>query len=237
MARFPVLMYHNVSPNEKLSRGLTLSVRRFEEQLKYLSNNKYQSFFASELLNIKAIPKKTVVITFDDVTENQLLYAVPLLEKYQMKATFYVPFAYIAKTDEWNKGSEKIMTVEQLHSLNKDWIELGHHSFYHRKYAELSANDIQTDFDLSHQLIHQHQLTVFPSLAYPYGNFPKKGAQKEEFFQLLNQNHIQLAFRIGNRLNGFPLQNKFELKRIDIKGEDSLLVFKWKLRLGKLRLF
>jgi hypothetical protein len=46
-----------------------------------------------------------------------------------------------------------------------------------------------------------------------------------------------MAFRIGNRVNRFPFKNKFEIQRIDIKGQDSLTTFKWKLRLGKLRLF
>jgi hypothetical protein len=46
-----------------------------------------------------------------------------------------------------------------------------------------------------------------------------------------------MAFRIGNRLNQIPIKNRFEMQRIDIKGQDSLFTFKWKLRLGKLRLF
>ena len=46
-----------------------------------------------------------------------------------------------------------------------------------------------------------------------------------------------MAFRIGNRVNSFPLQSKFEIQRIDIKGQDTLLKFKWKLKIGKLSLF
>lgn len=237
MASFPVLMYHNVSPNENQSTGLTISMQRFEEQLKYLKEKNYHCVFASELLNPSIINQKIVLITFDDVTENQLLYALPLLEKYQCKATFYIPFAYVGKTDEWNNGSEKIMTTVQLKSLNSEWIEFGHHSFYHQKYAQLSAEEIQNDFDLSRTFIEQNQIKVFPTLAYPYGNFPKKGKEKAIFDQLLQKNGIQLAFRIGNRRNKWPLKNPYQIKRIDVKGEDSLAIFKWKLRWGKLRLF
>ena len=46
-----------------------------------------------------------------------------------------------------------------------------------------------------------------------------------------------MAFRIGNRVNKFPFKNKYEIQRIDIKGQDSLLKFKLKLRFGKLKLF
>ncbi len=124
-----------------------------------------------------------------------------------------------------------------MKSLDSEFIELGHHSFHHRKYADLTADEIQQDFDLSYDFIQRNDLNVFPSLAYPYGNFPKKGEQNTVFFQLLEKNNIQLAFRIGNRTNTLPIKNKFQMKRIDVKGQDNLLTFKWKLRLGKLRLF
>jgi len=237
MARFPVLMYHNISPNDDESIDLTISAQRFEEQLRYLNEKKYASVFASELLNETKLPSKFVVITFDDVTENQLKYAIPLLKKYNCKATFFIPFAYVGKTDEWNIGAEKIMTIEQLQSIDSDVVEFGHHSYFHQKYATLTTDEIQKDFDLSDQFIQQNNLNVFPALAYPYGNFPKKGEKKDVFFDLLQKNNIKLAFRIGNRTNKFPLKNNYQIKRIDVKGQDNLLTFKWKLRLGKLRLF
>lgn len=237
MARLPVLMYHNISPNDSESVDLTISTSRFEEQLKYLAEKNYTSVFVSELMDSKPIPAKSVVLTFDDVTENQLLYAVPLLKKYNCKATFFIPFAYIGKSDEWNDGAQKIMTIEQLKSLDRDVVELGHHSHSHRKYSHISPDEIQEDFDKSFEIIRKNSLNVIPALAYPYGNFPKKGIQNQTFFQLLEKNGIQLAFRIGNRVNNFPFKNKFKVKRIDVKGQDSLLTFRWKLRLGKLRLF
>ena len=237
MSKLPILMYHNITPNDDLSLGLTLSTSKFEEQLDYLNKNNYTSLFVSELEQMKSISSKSVVITFDDVTENQLLYALPLLIKHNVKATFFIPFAYIGKTDLWNNGSEKIMTIDQLKSLNSSIIELGHHSFYHRKYSDISEQEIETDFDKSFDLIAKNNLNVYPSLAYPYGNYPKKGLKKDVFFTILEKKGIKMAFRIGNRVNSFPLQSKFEIQRIDIKGQDTLLKFRWKLKIGKLSLF
>lgn len=233
MARLPILMYHNVSDDESKSLNLTLSSKKFEQQLQYIVAHKYTSFFVSELENKTKIPQKSIVITFDDVTQNQLLYALPLLIKYQVKATFFIPFSFIGATDKWNDGTEKIMTIEQLKSLHSDYIELGQHSYNHKKYASLSIKEIQEDFDNCNRIISDNQLKVYPSLAYPYGNYPKKGVQKEDFFQSLEKNKIEMAFRIGNRVNRFPFKNKYEIQRIDIKGEDSLFVFKWKLKFGK----
>ncbi len=230
-------MYHNITPNFDESLELTISIQKFEEQLNYLVENNFTSYFVSELENAKTILKKSVVLTFDDVTQNQLDFAIPLLRKYNVKATFFIPFSYIGKSDLWNDGSEKIMTIEQLKSLDMDLIELGHHSYFHKKYSTLTSEEIQDDFDKSFELITQNNLKVYPALAYPYGDFPKKGNQKIEFFQLLEKNNIKMAFRIGNRVNNFPFKNNFEIQRIDIKGQDTLFNFKWKLRLGKLGLF
>ncbi len=237
MSKLPVLMYHNITPNNDLSLGLTLSASKFEEQLDFLNKNGYTSLFVSELEQMQSIASKSVVVTFDDVTENQLLYALPLLKKHNIKATFFIPFSYIGKTDLWNNGSEKIMTIEELKSLDSSIIELGHHSFYHRKYSDLSEQEIEDDFDKSFDIITKNNLNVYPSLAYPYGNFPKKRLKKDLFFIILEKKGIKMAFRIGNRVNIFPVKNKFEMQRIDIKGQDTLFKFKWKLKVGKLSLF
>lgn len=235
MAKLPVLMYHNISL--ETSFGLTISAKKLEQQFAYLKENNYTSLFASEINSDEFCSNKNVVITFDDVTVNQLHYAVPLLKKYQLKATFFIPFAYIGKSDLWNNGTEPIMTIEQLKSLDNKYVELAHHSFAHHKYSQLSLQEIQQDFDNSFKCIDENKLQVSNTLAYPYGNYPKKNPQKELFFNLLKQNNIKLAFRIGNRINHFPLKNRYEVQRIDIKGEDSLLTFKLKLRFGKLKLF
>jgi len=234
-------MYHNVSDEEAKSFNLTISTKKLEQQLKYLVKQNYTFLFVSDLEERTHIPAKSIVLTFDDVTENQLLYALPLLQHYNVKATFFIPFYYIGKTDLWNNGEGtpdvKIMTIEQLKSLDPQVIELGHHSYFHNKYATMSEAEIQDDFDRSYEVIVKNKLNVYPALAYPYGNYPKKGSEKDQFFKLLEKNQIKMAFRIGNRVNAFPFRERYEIQRIDVKGHQSLFHFKWKLRWGKKLLF
>lgn len=235
MTRLPILMYHNVS-DDKNSNGLTIFRDSLEEQFRYLSEKGYTTYHFSELENKTSINPKSVIITFDDVTENQLVYAVPLLEKYNLKATFFIPFGYIGNMDSWNFGNEKIMSIEQLKALDNR-VELGLHSFAHKRYAVLTEAEIKEDFSKCFEIMEQNGLKVYNALAYPYGNYPKKEPNKSMFTSVLRQNNVKVGLRIGNRISKFPFKNPYEIQRIDIKGEDSLFKFKLKLRFGKLKLF
>jgi peptidoglycan/xylan/chitin deacetylase (PgdA/CDA1 family) len=234
MQRLPVLMYHNVCEDDSKSRGLTISVNKLEEQFRYLSSKGYKAYHLSELVGMDSLPQKGVVITFDDVTQNQLL-ALPLLKKYDLKATFFIPFSYIGKTDSWNSpGTEKIMTAEQLAALDPAIIELAHHSYLHRRYAELSTEEINKDFGESYKVISETGLQVYPAVAYPYGNYPKQEPAKSRFKKALQSNGMKMGFRIGNRINNFPFDDNYEINRIDVKGHESLFKFRLKLKFGKL---
>jgi peptidoglycan/xylan/chitin deacetylase (PgdA/CDA1 family) len=241
VSKLPVLMYHNLCSEASSSLGLTLFRDKFEKQMYYLLQKKYTFFFASEILHLKVLPKKSILITFDDVTENQLEFAIPILKKYHIKATFFIPFGLVGKSDLWNKSDDyvpiKIMSVNQLKSLESSLIEFGHHTFSHKKFTKLTNNQIDEEFSASYDFIKKNNLNVFESMAYPYGDYPKKGIDKNDFFEILKKNDILMGFRIGNRINKFPLKDKFEIQRIDIRGNCSFLAFKWKIRFGKTLLF
>ncbi|MFD1605953.1 polysaccharide deacetylase family protein [Flavobacterium artemisiae] len=223
------------------SNKWTISVKKLEQQFQFLKDNNYQTFHFSELDLMKKIPKKSIVLTFDDVTENQFIHVVPLLEKFNLKASFFIPFFYVGKTDLWNNTpvdlQQKIMSIDQLKLLNAEKIELGYHSYAHKKYESLNASEIENDFAKCEEVIKQSNLKIYPVLAYPFGNYPKNDSQKNDFKRILSHNKIKFGLRIGNRRNTFPFKNRFEIKRIEIEGKDSLMVFRLKIKLGKLKLF
>lgn len=229
-------MYHAVTTDASQSNGLTISVEKLEAQFQYLQKNGYTSLHFGDLQQLASptdFPKKAVIITFDDVYVNQLELAYPLLQQYSLKACFYIPFQYIGGLDDWNTGNENIMSVAQLKSMDEATIELGLHSFAHKKYDALSQEAIQEDFEKCKQFIIDNELNVSNVLAYPYGKFPRKNPEQKAFFEILHKNKIAFGLRIGNRVNNYPFKNKYEVQRLDIKGEDSLKKFASKLRKGK----
>ncbi|MFD1063448.1 polysaccharide deacetylase family protein [Winogradskyella litorisediminis] len=237
MSKLPILMYHSVSTSDAESRGLTISTSNFEAQLKFLQSKGFQSFHFKDLEHLKSLPKRSIVITFDDVYVNQLELAVPLLKQYGFKACFYVPFKYVNGKNDWDEGEKQIMSLEQLQSLDSEIIELGMHSFAHGNYKNMSLEASAEDLKKSKEFIEASGLKIYRTLAYPYGKYPTSNPEKDSFFKLLQNNNIKYGLRIGNRVNRFPFKNAYEIQRIDIKGEDTLAKFKLKLRFGKLKLF
>lgn len=232
MARLPILMYHNVVPDG--SKGLTISVKNLESQLAYLSEKGYGALHFRDLGRFgNSMQRKKIIITFDDAYFNQMQYAVPLLKKYKMKATFFVPLAFLGETDSWNTSKLDIMSVDQLKSLDPKIVELGFHSFFHHKYTELSNAEIEADTRRCMEFVSENELEFSPVVAYPYGKFPKEKVRKKVFQKILLQNGIKFGARIGNRINSFPFKKPYEIERIDVKGEWSLLKFRQKIRFGK----
>lgn len=86
----PILMYHHISKSPSQWGKHVISPETFEGDLKYLSDQGYTTIGIEDLLAYvdqgKALPQKPVMITFDDGQLSFLEYAMPLLEKYDMRA-------------------------------------------------------------------------------------------------------------------------------------------------------
>ena len=232
MRKLPILMYHDVSLT--ISEALTISAEKLEEQFSYLAEKSYKTYHFRELMDLNVLPaKKNIVITFDDGYVSQMELVLPLLKKYNLKATFFVPLNYLGKTDEWNTSSLPIMTSEQLKSLDPTLIELAFHSFYHRKYNEMTEAEIEEDTQMCFDSVSENELSFAAVVAYPYGKYPRETSEKNNFIQQMKRHQFQYGVRIGNRLNKFPFQKPFEIQRIDVKGEFSLTKFKRKVKFGK----
>ncbi len=237
----PVLMYHKII--EKGADGLTVTADQLDLQLMYLKEKGYQTLSFKTLKNLlkegAPLPKKAIILTFDDAFINFREKALPLLKKYHFTATVFVPVAFIGKTNIWDKGNDGIMTADDLKhlTLNED-IEIGLHSFLHRSYVGLDISDMEEDLNNCKQTLEFYGISFTRVLAYPYGGYPKKNPElKGQMISLFQKFGLDFAVRIGNRINTWPVRHPFEIKRIDIKGTDNFFVFKTKLKKGRAKLF
>lgn len=226
--RLIILMYHQIE--KESHEDLTVSLTNLEQQFEYLNKKKYKSTFFSEL---NTLGKKSIILTFDDGYKNNFDYLPPLLEKYNLKATIFIPTKFIQEGYE----DFAMMSFEDIRNLNKKYFEIALHSHNHQNFRNISTDFIKNDLEMNMQILDDERIKYTKVLAYPYGKYPKKNPEKEKVFSVLKNLGIEFAIRIGNKVNYFPTNQPYELCRIDIKGKDSLLKFKLKLIFGRLKLF
>ena len=96
-----VLNYHffyDSTKGETCNESICLEASKFEEQLKYLTDNGYKTLtideFKSWMYGEIELPKKSVLLTIDDGAKGTGLHngniLIPLLEKYQVNATLFL---------------------------------------------------------------------------------------------------------------------------------------------------
>ncbi|NIF07913.1 polysaccharide deacetylase family protein [Chryseobacterium sp. Tr-659] len=225
--RLVILMYHQVE--KESHEDLTVSLHNLEQQFSYLSQ-KYTSYFFSEL---HLTSKKNIIITFDDGYKNNFEFLPPLLKKYNLKATIFIPTGFIEK----GYKNYPMMTFDEIRNLDKNHFEIALHSHSHENLKNVSVDFLEKDLKKNMEILDAENIEYSRVLAYPYGKYPQKEIEKSAFFSILKKIGIEFAVRIGNKVNYYPTQHPYELCRIDIKGKDSLIKFKLKLIFGRLKLF
>ncbi len=210
----PVLMYHffyDKSKGEKGADNNWMEVSAFEAQMKYLADNNY--YFPSwneveaYVNGTKTLPAKSVVVTIDDGDASFIKYAIPIIEKYNVKATSFVVTSW---NGDWLPKSYKSSHLDfQSHSHDM------HRSGANGKgrFVNLSYKEALEDVTKSKNII--GNCTVF---CYPFGHY------NDNAIKVLKDAGYKLAFTTqGGRV--YPGQNKFALPRVRMSKGVSMKAF------------
>lgn len=172
--QLPILIYHEPPAN-------------FEQQLQHLIAAGYTTISMDQAtagLNGGSLPPKPVVITFDDGFSSQL-NAFHLLQKYNLKATFYIITS--GEASRWCLGSgrhyndpiqppggcgDSYMNWDEVRTLDRSGlIEIAGHTVNHRNLASLSADEQRYEILGGKQQLEAQVGHTIRSLAYPYGAY------------------------------------------------------------------
>ena len=235
----PVLMYHRIWPRQR--DGLTLTPEDLRAQWTHLRDAGYTCLTMERFLKImrgsERVPKKAFLLTFDDGYRNNLTYALPLLEEFGWEATIFIIAGTLDSQYPMGEGVDEKLSVEELRKMiESGHVRLGLHGYRHENFSETSLKDIREALQQGIKAFETAGLAFMPVLAYPYGARPE-GEGLIQFKKRLSALGLKAAFRIGNKPQTVPTGDVYELRRIDIRGEDSLEDFQIKLRKGKLKPF
>ncbi len=130
-----ILMYHSLLKDPARHGKYVVSPDLFESDLKYLKERGYSFVGIQELIDFvysgAPLPKKSVVITFDDGYYNNYLYAYPLLEKYDAKIVISVIGKYTDLYDgEKPNAYYSHVTWDMINEmLASGRVEIGNHTY------------------------------------------------------------------------------------------------------------
>ncbi len=164
----PVLVYHSFGPAQSkketmMQKHYRVTTEIFEKQMKYLSDNGYHpvsfSTYVNSLINYTKLPDKTIVITFDDGWKTQYKYAVPILEKYNFTATFFIISGYV------NYGA--YMNFDNLKDLVAHNFEIGSHTKSHVILTKVDQTKLNDELIGSKKTLEDKLGIKVTTLAYP----------------------------------------------------------------------
>lgn len=234
MNRVIILMYHIIDkPLAPEEEKYCCTPENFEKQMRYLHRSGYTPVpldkFVDMLDGKDACPEHSVVITFDDGFECLVNKALPVLQKYDIPSTVFVPSDLIGDNNAWmhNRGfpRRRLLTKPQLLELSNAGVSIGSHTRTHVRLTDISNDRLGDEINTSKKILEDAVGCKVDYFAYPYG--------------LYNEQTLAVVKRAGYRAacstrSGFNRLNidRYALRRIEIYGSDSIWIFRQKLRFG-----
>lgn len=170
-----ILTYHRiVDKNIKGESKFTVNIDAFRKQLRILE---LLNFTPITFLDYKlyleeklTLPKKPIILTFDDGYLDTFEVAIPTLLEFDMRAVIFVLGDRRLKTADWMNGdSAPLMNNEQIVMARSFGFEIGSHSMDHDVLTELSEFELRENIIRSKRSIESILGERIYSFAYPYG--------------------------------------------------------------------
>jgi peptidoglycan/xylan/chitin deacetylase (PgdA/CDA1 family) len=198
----PILAYHMVGNESEI---YSVSDRQFEEQMAYLAENHYTAISLKEFFDAGLgqfnMPEKPIIITFDDGYEDNYSEALPIMEKYGMKATVFIITDLVGKTD--------YLSWQQIIDMINRHIEIGSHTMTHVALTGTNLAERQQEISQSKFILEEQLGIPVEFLAYPYGDFDN---MTQEMVRSAGYRGA-CAGTVGIGVRG---ENDFALKRVNI---------------------
>ena len=206
--KIPIISYHSIS-NENCP--ISLSLDEFEKQLIFFKKNHFQSIHFSEIENISS---KKFIITFDDGYKDLITNALPLLKKYNFKATCLIISNLIGKKNIWDEFKKNIKDKELMNLADiQYWLEngmkIGSHSKNHKKLTKLNEKDKIDEIINSKNELESLTGSTVDSFCYPFGSYD------ENIINIVKKKY-DFAFTTNRSRFNTNKHNKYLLPRIDM---------------------
>jgi peptidoglycan/xylan/chitin deacetylase (PgdA/CDA1 family) len=213
----PILLYHYVEPwpadASPLRKALTVQPADFAEQMAYLHQQGYVTVSLYDLMAALALgqplPKRAVVLTFDDGYRGLIEYAAPALKPYGYTGTIFVI------TQLMDENLAQYLTWPQAESLYAAGWKIEPHTKTHPALAGRDRDYQLYEMLGSLQTVQAHIGTAPRFFAYPFGKWDA------ETIKLAKEMHLWAAVtELPGAVHNYV--DRYTLHRVRINGTITL---------------
>jgi peptidoglycan/xylan/chitin deacetylase (PgdA/CDA1 family) len=182
-----VLCYHAVSPSWEVELSVTPDA--LEQQLRQFARSGWT--FTTFTDAVKRPPDgRTLAITFDDAFASVTRYAAPILARFGVPATLFVPTTYMEDgrqlawpgVEHWQRTEHAhelaAMTWDDVAQLAEAGWEIGSHTRTHPYLTRLSDEELDEELARSRAECGERLGRPCVSIAYPYGDVDERVAER-----------------------------------------------------------
>jgi GT2 family glycosyltransferase/peptidoglycan/xylan/chitin deacetylase (PgdA/CDA1 family) len=225
--RLAVLLYHHVgtATPRTSQESLTVSPAQLERHVAWLRRRGYSAITPAMWIAWRVagtpLPRKPVMITFDDGYADLVANAFPVLRRHGFGAAAFVITGKPGGLETWE--GLPVMTGEQIRQCHAEGIEIGGHGRTHRELTAICDADVVDEVAGSHHDLAAMGLAPV-SFAYPFGCH-------DERVRAAIAGRYQLAFTCDEGLNDLTT-DPLLMRRTMVQPRDTLLDIELRAALG-----
>jgi peptidoglycan/xylan/chitin deacetylase (PgdA/CDA1 family) len=216
----PILMYHYIDTPpanaDATLRELAVTRKDFEQQMQWLKGQGYESINPDQLIAAlwhgAPLPKKPVMLTFDDGYANAWYNAYPVLLKFGFTGTFFVV------TDWLDESKPGYLTWDLARAMINGGMYIQNHSRSHFDLRNRTHEWYQNQIVKSIRSIEAHTGIRPRFFCYPYGGYDNVAIRE------LRAAGLVAAFTENDSRYEYA-SNTMRLPRVRIRGDYTFRQF------------
>ena len=176
-SRQALTLHSLCAPTTDAEATYYLSPHRFGRMMRWFVSAGYKTATTSQWLKDE-VPKKYVLLTFDDGYDDLYDHFLPLVIRHRLTAVVFLVVDRVGSTNLWDQQSglraRSLLTWPQIRELQSHGIEFGSHTLTHPYLPEVPDEHLRREVSESKHRLEDALGAEVASFAYPYGGVDRR---------------------------------------------------------------